>query len=148
MDDDAVDRGAGSAVVVRRPGVNDYDRHVVSQSTRHLTGRETRLGKNGTSEKLRGRVCSVAAAPRRDRPHRVHAVTAHDVDAVVEVDGRVAVRREELDALAEPGRARGIGDGEPAVLVAGESVREAGPLDRLGRKRLVGRERLEPAIDD
>src|SRR3989442_15192835 len=105
MDDDAVDRGAGSAVVVRRPGVNDYDRHVVSQSTRHLTGRETRLGKNGASEKLRGGVCSVGAAPRRDRPHRVHAVTAHDVDAVVEVDGRVAVRRGEIEALAAPGRA-------------------------------------------
>src|SRR6266849_5038599 len=76
-------------------------------------------------------VCSdgvlVRAPSRRDRPHRLDAAAADHVDPVVEIDGGIAMRGEELDALAEMRRARGIGDGEPAVLVAGEAVGDARP---------------------
>jgi hypothetical protein len=47
----------------------------------------------------------VGAAARGDLPHRLHLVGAHRVDLVVEIDGRIAVGLEELDALAEPWRA-------------------------------------------
>ena len=39
--------------------------------------------------------------PARDVPHRLHRLPPHHVDLVVEVDGWIAVRREELDELAE-----------------------------------------------
>ena len=43
----------------------------------------------------------LALAARGDRPHRFDAIAAQRVDAVVEVDGRIAVRRDELDAIAD-----------------------------------------------
>src|SRR5438093_13728520 len=82
----------------------------------------------------------IRAAARGDVPHRLDLVAAHRVDPVVEVDRRIAVGREELDALAEPRPARGVGDRQAPVLVAREAVLDARALHRLGRKRLVGRE--------
>src|SRR5438067_10118901 len=83
------------------------------------------------------RRCSVRPAAGGDVPHRLDARAAHAPDAIVEVEGRIAVRRDELDALAEPRRARRIRDRQPAVLVAREAVFDPGTLDGLGRKRLV-----------
>src|SRR5438094_101516 len=89
---------------------------------------------------------SVGPAARGDVPHRLHAEAAHAPHAVVEVDRRVAVGREELDALAQPGRTRGVGDRQRAVLVAREPVLAAGALDGLRRKGLVGRKRLQSTV--
>src|SRR2546426_1547306 len=51
----------------------------------------------------------VRPPPRGDLPHRLHRRVTDGVDAVVEVDRRIAVRRKELDALAETRRAhRGL----------------------------------------
>jgi hypothetical protein len=48
----------------------------------------------------------VSSADRRHREiYECNVLGAHRVDLVVEIDGRVAVGREELDALAEPWRA-------------------------------------------
>src|SRR3989454_12206894 len=88
----------------------------------------------------------VRPSPRGDLPHRLHRRVTDGVDAVVEVDRRIAVRRKELDALAETRRARGVGDREPAVLVAGEGIRDPRALDGLGREWLVGGERLEAGV--
>src|SRR5687767_9504677 len=90
---------------------------------------------------------SVGASARGDRPDVDDLAVADDMDPIVKVDRRIAMGREELDALAELHRAIGVGEREPAVLVAGEAVLDAGTLDRLGRERLVGRERLEPGVD-
>src|SRR5882724_6757001 len=58
------------------------------------------------------------AAAARDVPDRFHLLPTHRVDAVVQIDGRVAVRREELDELAERGQSPVFGHHETAVLVA------------------------------
>src|SRR5256884_1303134 len=89
---------------------------------------------------------SVGPAAAGDIPHRLHAGAAHAPHAVVEVDRRVAVGRKELDALAQPGRTREVGDRQPAVLVAREPVFDAGALDGLRREGLVGRKRLQSAV--
>src|SRR3989449_487027 len=89
---------------------------------------------------------SVGATAGGDVPHLLHAGAAHAPHAVVEVERRVAVGREELDAVAQPGRARRIGDRQPPVLVAREAVGDAGTLDGLGREGLVGGEGLQPAV--
>src|SRR3989442_10464587 len=78
----------------------------------------------------------VRPSPRGDLPHRLHRRVTDGVDAVVEVDRRIAVRREELDALAEMRHARGGGDREPALLVTGEGIRDPPALDGLGRVML------------
>src|SRR6202008_2143507 len=75
----------------------------------------------------RRRIALVGAAARRDFPDGLDRRPAHDPHAVVEVEGGIAVRREELDALAQARGARGIGERQPAVLVAGETVLHAGP---------------------
>src|SRR5215468_888635 len=90
----------------------------------------------------------LALAAPGDLPDRLDLVPAHGVELVVEVEGGIAVRREELDAVAEAGGAVWIHDGEAAVLVARPRELEAGPLHRLRRKRPVRREGLEAAIDD
>src|SRR5881296_931715 len=89
---------------------------------------------------------SVGAPAGGDVPHLLHPGPAHAPDAVVEVERRVAVGREEFDAVTQPGRARRIGDRQPPVLVAREAVGDAGTLDGLGREGLVGGEGLQPAV--
>src|SRR5262245_1211320 len=90
----------------------------------------------------------LALAAPGDLPDRLDLVAAHGVELVVEVEGGVAVRREEFDAVAETGRAVRIHDGEAAVLVTRPRELEAGPLHRLRRERPVRREGLEAAVDD
>src|SRR4029434_2536409 len=90
----------------------------------------------------------LALAAPGDLPDRLDLVSAHGVDLVVEVEGRIAVRREELDAVAQARSAVRIHDGEPAVLVARPRDLEPGPLHRLRRERPVRRKRFEAAIDD
>src|SRR5438128_1093314 len=51
---------------------------------------------------------SVGAPAGGDVPHLLHPGSAHAPDAVVEVERRVAVGREEFDAVTQPGRARGL----------------------------------------
>src|SRR3989475_10704448 len=80
----------------------------------------------------------VRPSPRGDLPHRLHRRVTDGVDAVVEVDRRIAVRREELDALAETRRARGGGDREPALLVTRQAIHRPPAPGRIGRGRLVG----------
>src|SRR6266536_3561778 len=57
-------------------------------------------------------------APRRDRPDGLEAVVADDVVVVVEVDGGVAVARDQLDLVAHLQLPAGSLHGELAVLVA------------------------------
>src|SRR5262245_19175615 len=90
----------------------------------------------------------LALAASGDLPDRLDLVPAHGVDLVVEVEGGIAVRWEEFDAVPQAGGAVGIHDGEAAVLVARPRELEPGPFDRLRRERPVRRERLEPAVDD
>src|SRR3989442_12627605 len=59
----------------------------------------------------------VRPSPRGDLPHRLHRRVTDGVDAVVEVDRRIAVRREELRAPPQTRRAPGGGGREPARLV-------------------------------
>src|SRR4029450_670994 len=90
----------------------------------------------------------LALAAPGDVPDRLDLVAAHRVDLVVEVEGGIAVRREELDAVAEARRAVRVDDREAAVLVPRPRELEAGPLHCLRRKRPVRREGLEAAVDD
>src|SRR5690242_11134611 len=81
-----------------------------------------------------------------DRPDRRESVTADGVNPVVEIDGRVAVRDVELEAVSQlrernPRRRR-----ELSELVARESVGPAGLLLGPGRSARVGRERLDPGV--
>src|SRR3989442_15616647 len=69
---------------------------------------------------------SVGATAGGDVPHLLHAGAAHAPHAVVEVERRVAVGREELDPARAP------------RLVAREAVGDAGTLDGLGREGLIG----------
>src|SRR5438128_2485692 len=116
----------------------------LSRGATAAPGRPERRGAWGA---LGAPVWLIRAPARADVPHRLDLVAAHRVDPVVEVDRRVAVWREELDALAQLGRARGIGDRQPPVLVAREGKLDTRPLHRLGREGLIGREGLEPALD-
>src|SRR2546428_3710359 len=75
----------------------------------------------------------VRPSPRGDLPHRLHRRVTDGVDAVVEVDRRIAVRREELDALAAMRHAPGGGGREPAVLVTGAGIRHPPALHGLRR---------------
>src|SRR3984893_16245164 len=85
-------------------------------------------------------------SPPGDLPDRLHRAPAHRVDAVVEVDGGVAVRREELDELPELGQPLRLGGHEPPVLVASPGILHARPLHRLGHEGPVRREGLEAAV--
>src|SRR5215468_5000549 len=89
----------------------------------------------------------LGATAARDVPDGFHLLAAHHVDAVVEVDGGIAVRREELDELAEGGQPSRLRYGEAPVLVARPGVGDSGTLERLGHERLVGGEGLEPTVD-
>src|SRR5262249_3021965 len=61
--------------------------------------------------------------------------------------GGVAVRRDELDELAESRQPSRLRHGEAPVLVACPGVRDAGALDRFRHERLVRGEGLEAAGD-
>src|SRR5215475_13314299 len=89
----------------------------------------------------------LGAPAARDVPDGFHLLAAHHVDAVVEVDGGIAVRRDELDELAESRQPSGLRHGEAPVLVTRPGVRDTGALDRLGHERLVRGEGLEAAVD-
>src|SRR5262249_6795363 len=88
----------------------------------------------------------LGATAARDVPDGFHLLAAHHVDAVVEVDGGIAVRREELDELAEGGQPSRLRYGEAPVLVARPGVGDSGTFERLGHERLVGGEGLEPTV--
>src|SRR6266542_6589287 len=86
------------------------------------------------------------AAAARDVPDGLHLPAPHGVDAIVEVDGRVAVRREEFDELAQGREPPYLRDHETSVLVPCPRIRHARALDGLGHEGLVGGEGLEPAV--
>src|SRR5947199_4887885 len=109
----------------------------LSRGATAAPGRPERRGAWGA---LGAPVWLIRAAARGDVPHRLDLVAAHCVDPVVEVDRRVAVWREELDALAQLGRARGIDERQPPVLVAREGKLDTRPLQCHGWERLFGRE--------
>src|SRR5439155_9887715 len=89
---------------------------------------------------------SLATAAGGDVPDGFNLGAAHGVDAIVQIDGGVAVRREELHELTEHGYAALLRH-ESAVLIARPRVFDTRPLDRLGDEGLVRRERLEAAVD-
>src|SRR5262245_39728084 len=89
----------------------------------------------------------LGATAARDVPDGFHLLAAHHVDAVVEVDGGIAVRREELDELAEGGQPSRLRYGEAPVLVARPGVGDSGTFERLGHERLVGGKGLEATVD-
>src|SRR2546426_12100664 len=88
-------------------------------------------GRLRSSRVVRGR--SVRSAASGDGPDRFDAVAAQGVDAVVEVEGGIAMRGEELDALAEGRAARGIVADQSPVLVARELIGQPRPLHRFRR---------------
>src|SRR5262245_31119795 len=85
--------------------------------------------------------------PSPDRPHALDAVAAHGVEAVVQVRGRVTVRHDELQPLAEA-RQFGAGlSGENAELVAADAVVDDLPIPGLGAEGDRGVESLGSRID-
>src|SRR5690606_1822887 len=88
----------------------------------------------------------LALAARRDRPHLFDLAAPDDMDVIVEVDGGIAVRRDELDAVANPDLARGLAQIETAMLVARPSVGDPWQVQRHGRERPVGREGLVAGV--
>src|SRR5882724_9416746 len=93
-----------------------------------------------------GAALLLATAAGGDVPDGFDLGAAHCVDAIVQIDGGVAVWREELHELAERGHASLLRH-ESAVLIARPRVFDARPLDRLGHEGLVRRERLQAAAD-
>src|SRR5438046_5135743 len=89
---------------------------------------------------------SLATAAGGDVPDGFDLGAAHGVDAIVQIDSGVAVRREELHELTERGHAALLRH-ESAVLIARPRVFDTRPLDRFGDEGLVRRERLEAAVD-
>src|SRR2546428_8293130 len=83
------------------------------------------------------RRCSIGPAAGGDVPHRLHARTAHAPHAIVEVERRVAVRREELDALPQPHPALRGAQRQAPLLLAPQARLHARTLHGPGREWVV-----------
>jgi hypothetical protein len=86
-------------------------------------------------------------APRDNAPDPFDNASPDGVDPIVEVDGRVAVRDIELEAVADPGKISARASRDPAELVAVEVVDESGAILGLRRDGRVGGEGLDTGVD-
>src|SRR6266545_7923644 len=73
-----------------------------------------------------------------DWPDRLDTLAADRVNPIVQVHGRIAVRYQELQAVAESRQLRPLGRGDRAELVAGPAVCQPLPTLRLGAIRHIG----------
>src|SRR2546428_6449954 len=95
----------------------------IASGTRPLTLPSPPMGERDKSG-------SLATAAGGDVPDGFNLGAAHGVDAIVQIDGGVAVRREELHELTEHGHAALLRH-ESALLIARPRGFYTPPLDRL-----------------
>src|SRR5687767_5387227 len=74
---------------------------------------------------------SLTLPARGDLPHILHAIASHHVELVVEIHCGIAMRRHELDAVADLGLAIGLREIDSSMFVARPRIGCPAQVDRF-----------------